>query len=439
MSKPRARWWVSLFVVVLAISGATAVVTAVSGAAESQPDAALTRAKALLRRAPVFDGHNDLPWVVREDAIAHGDLDQYDLAKPTRGDTDLLRLRQGGVGAQFWSVYIPGDLPGGFAHTQLEQIELAKRILERYSRDLAPAATAAEVKRALAQRRIAGLLGMEGGHAIENSLGALRAYYLLGVRYMTLTHNQTLAWADAALDEPRHHGLTKFGVAVVREMNRLGMLVDLSHTSPETMKAALDATSAPVIFSHSCARGLVDHPRNVPDDVLARMPANRGVVLVTFVPSFANAKVAAWELPLFVQQRAAKDDAARAALEARYVAQHGPRPRATLRDVADHIDYIKQRVGADHVGLGGDFYGAAGDRVVVGLEDVSKYPDLIAELIRRGWSDADLAKLTSGNLLRVLGEAEQVAQRLQRDPATASPSMATLESSDGPPAPAAKP
>jgi membrane dipeptidase len=439
MSKPRARWWVSLLGPALVTTATAAVIVARSVAAQGQPDAALARAKALLRRAPIFDGHNDLPWVVREDAIAHGDLDQYDLAKPTRGDTDLPRLRQGGVGAQFWSVYIPGDLPGGFAHTQLEQIELARRILVRYSRDLAPASTAAEVKRALAQHRIAGLLGMEGGHAIENSLGALRAYYQLGVRYMTLTHNQTLAWADAALDEPRHHGLTKFGVAVVREMNRLGMLVDLSHTSPETMRAALDATTAPVIFSHSCARGLVDHPRNVPDDVLARLPANGGVVLVTFVPSFANATVAAWELPLFVQQRAAKGDAERAAIEARYVAQHGPRPRAMLRDVADHIDYIKQRVGADHVGLGGDFYGATGDRVVVGLEDVSKYPDLLAELVRRGWSDADLAKLTSGNLLRVLGQAEQVARRLQRDPATASPSMATLESSDGPAAPAAKP
>lgn len=404
-------------------------------AAEAQQDAARRRALQVLRRAPVFDGHNDLPWVIREDAVAHGDLDQYDLAKATRGDTDLPRLRQGGVGAQFWSVFIPGDLPGNFARTQLEQIELAKRILRRYSRDLAPATTAAEVKRAFAQRRIASLLGMEGGHAIENSLGALRAYYELGVRYMTLTHNQTLDWADAALDTPRHHGLTRFGVAVVREMNRLGMLVDLSHTSPETMKAALDATRAPVIFSHSCARGLVDHPRNVPDDVLDRLPANRGVVLVTFVPSFASATVAAWELPLFTLLRAAKTDAERAAIEARYVAAHGARPRARLTDVADHLDYIKRRIGIDHVGLGGDFYGATADRLVLGLEDVSKYPDLIAELVRRGWSDAELAKLTSGNLLRVLSEAEQVAARLQRDPATAAAALDTVPDRADAPAP----
>jgi membrane dipeptidase len=232
---------------------AFAVVPPMAGA---QVDPAQRRAAALLRRAPVFDGHNDLPWVIREDAIALGDLDRYDIARPARGDTDLARLRQGGVGAQFWSVYIPGDLGGGFARTQLEQIDLARRIIHRYGKDLAPATRAAEVRRAFAQRRIASLLGIEGGHAIENSLGALRAYFDLGVRYMTLTHNQTLDWADAALDTPRHRGLTKFGVAVVGEMNRLGMLVDLSHTSPDTMRTALDATVAPVIFSHSCARGL---------------------------------------------------------------------------------------------------------------------------------------------------------------------------------------
>lgn len=411
---------------------ALVVISMSAALAGAQVDPAQRRAAALLRRAPVFDGHNDLPWVIREDAIALGDLDRYDIAQPTRGDTDLLRLRQGGVGAQFWSVYIPGDLGGGFARTQLEQIELARRIIRRYGKDLALATSAAEVRRAFAQRRIASLLGIEGGHAIENSLGALRAYFELGVRYMTLTHNQTLDWADAALDTPRHRGLTKFGVAVVGEMNRLGMLVDLSHTSPDTMRTALDATVAPVIFSHSCARGLVDHPRNVPDDVLARLPNNGGVVLVTFVPSFANAKVAAWELPLFSLKRAAKSDAERTAIEARYRAAHGARPRGSLRDVADHIDYIRKRVGVDHVGLGGDFYGAGSDQVVVGLEDVSKYPDLIAELFRRGWSEADLAKLTSGNLLRVLAKAEQVATRLQKDPSTRAPSMATLETIDHP-------
>ncbi|MBK5189347.1 MAG: dipeptidase [Gemmatimonadaceae bacterium] len=269
----------------------------------------LARAKRILRTTPLVDGHNDLAWRIREDKSAPRDVEAYDLRSATPGHTDLARMKEGMVGAQFWSVYIPGEIrDSGYARVQLEELDIARRIIARYPERLALATHASDIRTDFAQGKVASFLGMEGGHAIENSLGALRAYYDLGVRYMTLTHNVTLDWADAALDEPKHGGLTPFGKEVVREMNRLGMLVDLAHVSPATMSAALDVSEAPVIFSHSGARALVDHPRNVPDSILARVRTNGGIVMVPFVNSFVSAAVRAHDV---AEAQAAKDAAAR--------------------------------------------------------------------------------------------------------------------------------
>lgn len=380
-------------------------------------DKDLARARRILRQTPLIDGHNDLPWRIRKDSVARGDVDAYELRRRTPGHTDLARLKAGMVGAQFWSVYIPGDYrDSGYARVQLEQIDIARRIIARYPDRFALALTSGDIRRNFRQGKIGSLLGIEGGHAIENSLGALRAYYDLGVRYMTLTHNVTLDWADAALDSAKHNGLTPFGDSVVREMNRLGMLVDLSHTSPATMSDALNVTQAPVIFSHSAALGLVDVPRNVPDSILRRLPANGGVVMVTFVPSFVSSAVPKYEMLVRptvteLRQRYGNDTVAiRRAVEAWRVMN--PSPRARLAEVADHIDYIRRVAGADHVGIGGDFDGIS--ETVEGLEDVSTYPALFAELARRGWSDADLKKLAGENVLRVFAQTERVAARLKK-------------------------
>lgn len=390
--------------------------------AQPADDAALLHARALLKTTPLIDGHNDLPWVIREFKQAPRDVEAYDLRKRTPHDTDLPRLREGQVGAQFWSVYIPGEIKAeGYAKAQLEQIDIARRVIARYPEALALALTADDIEAIFKQGKIASLLGMEGGHALENSLGVLRAYYLLGVRYMTLTHNVTLDWADAALDKPRHNGLTAFGKEVVREMNRLGMLVDLSHVSPKVMSDALAASEAPVIFSHSSARALTDHRRNVPDSILSKLPQNGGVVMVTFIPDFVSQAVADWEEAL--QKRLQGAPAAeRARIEAEHAAQH-PRPKATLRHVADHIEHVRKVAGSSHVAVGSDYWG--GGDMPEGLEDVSRFPYLFAELIRRGWSDADLKKLAGENMLRVLRQAEAVAQRLQK---TRPASTATMES-----------
>jgi membrane dipeptidase len=387
----------------------------VSGARTSPPDQALERVRGLLRRVPLIDGHNDLAWRIRTEGKPPTDVAAYDLRKPTPGHTDLDRLARGQVGAQFWSVYLPGDLKdSGFARVQLEQLDIARRVIARYPDCLALALSADDIEREFERGRVASLIGMEGGHSIENSLGVLRACYALGARYLTLTHNVTTDWADAALDSARHGGLTPFGREVVREMNRLGMLVDLSHVSPATMSAALDVSEAPVLFSHSNARALVDHPRNVPDAILTRVRANGGMVMVTFVPAFVSAEVAAFEA-----RRDAEDkrlagsvgdaDERRRALEAWDGAN--PRPRATLSQVADHVEHVRDVAGVDHVGIGSDFDGI--DTVPVGLEDVSKFPDLLAELARRGWSDAELAQLAGRNFLRVFREVEAVAARLR--------------------------
>jgi membrane dipeptidase len=391
-----------------------ALMTITAGSIHAQSDAALARARRILRAAPLIDGHNDLPWEIRgQDAHPH-DVAAYDLRGRTPGHTDLARLVEGQVGGQFWSIYLPGDIAdSGFARVQLEQFDIARRMIERYPDRLAFAWSAADVEREFKRGRIASLLGMEGGHAIENSLGALRAYRALGARYMTLTHNVTLDWADAASDSARHGGLTAFGREVVREMNRLGMLVDLSHVSPATMSDALDVTEAPVIFSHSSARGVTDHVRNVPDSILARLPANGGVVMVTFVPGFISNAVRSWEGrfgELRGQLRTAPDSATRQRIRAEWMAAN-PRPKATLADVVAHIEHVRRVAGIDHVGLGSDFDGV--DDLPTGLDDVSKFPVLFAELIRRGWSDADLKKLAGGNALRVMRQAETAAARLQ--------------------------
>lgn len=380
--------------------------------AQQRDDAALRHARALLATRPIIDGHNDLPWEIR--TVAKMDVAAYPLVTRAPGQTDFARLRKGGVGAQFWSVYTPGEFPdSGYARVQLEQLDVARRMIARYPAQLGLALSSADILRIRRQGKVASLLGMEGGHAIENSLGALRMYYALGARYMTLTHNVTLAWADAALDAPTHGGLTDFGRDVVHEMNRLGMIVDLSHVSAGTMSDALDATAAPVMFSHSSARAITDVPRNVPDSILRRLKQNGGVVMVTFVGSFVSNAVRDWAAAAdSVEAALAKspgDSAShRAAFEA-WTKAH-PRPRATVAQVADHVEHVRDVAGIDHVGLGGDYDGTSD--LPVGMEDVTGYPVLFAELIRRGWNDADLLKLAGGNILRVFREVERVRDRL---------------------------
>ena len=384
------------------------------GAGRAANDEQMARALRVLSSTPLIDAHNDLPWVIRESKTAPHDVEAYDLRRATTGHTDLARLAAGHLGGQFWSVYIPGEASTaneGYAKVQLEQIDIARRLIAKYPERFEMVTTAAGFRQAFARGRIGSALGLEGGHAIENSLGALRAFYDLGGRYMTLTHNVTLAWADAALDSARHDGLTEFGKEVVREMNRLGMLVDLSHVSEATMMDALDVAEAPVIFSHSSARALADHLRNVPDAVLARLKQNGGVVMVSFVPGFSSQALIDWNRTPAAQRT-------------------GPAPRVTLAQVADHIEHVKRIAGVDHVGIGGDFDGIT--EVVDGLEDVSAYPRLFAELSRRGWSETDLKKLAGENILRAFSQAEQVSARLR---ASRPPSTATIEKLDGAPRP----
>ena len=387
-----------------------AALMTLAGPAVAQGDAALQRANRLLESTLLVDGHNDLPWEIRR-AEQPGDVAAYDLRKRTRGHTDLARLDAGHLGGQFWSIYIPGEIrDSGYARVQLEQFDIAHRLIAQYPEKLTFVWSADELEKAHKAGRIGSMLGMEGGHAIENSLGALRMYRRLGARYMTLTHNVTLDWADAAMDTARHGGLTDFGREVVREMNRLGMIVDLSHTSPGTMSDALDVTRAPVIFSHSSARGVTDHPRNVPDSILARLPKNGGVVMVTFVTSFVSRAAMEWERQAGEARgrlREVADSTERRRLRDEWM-RANPRPAVTVRDVADHIEHIRRVAGVDHVGIGGDYDGT--DWLPEGLEDVSAYPNMFAELIRRGWSDRDLRKLAGGNILRVMRQAEAAAE-----------------------------
>ncbi|RII15105.1 Membrane dipeptidase (Peptidase family M19) [Streptomyces sp. YIM 130001] len=400
-------------------------------AVNSQAPNHLDRARQLLTEHPVVDGHNDLPWALREKTAY--DLDRLDIAADQTGSlhTDLARLRTGGVGAQFWSVYVRSDMAGDDAvSATLEQIDCVSQLIARHPAELRRALTADDMEAARTEGRIASLMGAEGGHSIHNSLATLRALHTLGVRYMTLTHNDNIAWADSATDELGVGGLSAFGREVVREMNRIGMLVDLSHVAATTMRDALDTTEAPVIFSHSSSRAVCDHPRNIPDDVLERLPANGGVAMATFVPKFVLQAAVDWTSAADDNMRAhgfhhldttAEAMKVHAAFEATT-----PRPVATASTVADHLDHMREAAGVDHIGIGGDYDGTP--FTPDGLDDVAGYPNLIAELLARGWSDADLAKLTWHNAVRVLRAAEDASRELT---ATRGPSNATLGQLDG--------
>jgi membrane dipeptidase len=393
------------------------VAAPMAAALAPQADPMLERARRLLRDVPIIDGHNDYPWAVREKGAM--DLNRLDMRKPQPAImTDFARLTAGGVGGQFWSVYVPSPDPGadpaGAVTTVLEQIDIVHRMVARYPDRLQLALSAADIESAEKSGKIASLIGMEGGHAINSSLATLRMMYRLGARYMTLTHSLNVPWADSATDTPKVDGLSPFGEEVIHEMNRLGMMVDLSHTSPATMSDVLRVTTAPVIFSHSSARALTDVPRNVPDDILRQIPKNGGIVMVTFVPGFVSQAVADYN---------ARETAERKRLEAiagttaeavtrgldTWHAAHAA-PRATLSQVADHIDHIKQIAGIDHVGVGGDFDGITS--VVQGLEDVSTYPALMAELLKRGYTDDDIHKIAGRNMLRVMRAVEAVGGKV---------------------------
>ena len=424
---PRARFALTLLPALLLAAPALAA------------DTDAQRIERVLAQTPLIDGHNDLPWEIR--TRFDSDLSRVDLSRSTLGlpapegspplMTDIPRLRAGHVGGQFWSVFIPVEVTGPAAvQMTIEQIDIVKQMCARYPNDLAMAYSAADVTRAHQAGRIASLIGVEGGHQINNSLDVLRAYYDLGARYMTLTHSSNTAWADSATDNPVHHGLTAFGKEVVREMNRIGMLIDLSHVSEETMRAALAVSEAPVIYSHSSARALVDHPRDVPDDVLRLVAANGGVVMVNFYPGYvsearrrweadAAAEAARYNSPPFGGLYIGQPERAKAAM-AEWKRAH-PKPEVGISDVAAHINHICKVAGPDHVGLGSDFDGIP--EGPSGLDGVDKYPALLAELARHGWTDAELAKLAGGNVLRVLARAEEVSVRLR---AARGPSTATL-------------
>ena len=384
----------------------------------SAPDH-LTRAGKILKGAPVIDGHNDLPWKLR--LLNRTDLAQFSFKRLSEADrrlfhTDLDRLRAGGAGGVFWSVYVPAELPLDEAvRTTLEQIDITNRLIAHNSDALVAANTAQDVRQAFRSGKIASLIGAEGGHSIGNSLAVLRQLKALGVGYMTLTHWKTTDWADSGTDAPRHGGLSPFGEQVVQEMNRLGMMVDLSHVSPETMLDAIRVSRAPIIFSHSNAYAIAPHGRNVPDEVLKLLPRNGGIIMVTFVPHFTSRAVFERIAAERGEQERLKalfpgEPAKAAAALAKWIAEH-PRPKSTIQQLADHIDHVRKTAGIDHIGIGSDLDGVP--EPLPGLEDVSRFPHLFAELLKRGYSEADLRKISSGNILRVMQQAETVAAGLQ--------------------------
>jgi membrane dipeptidase len=414
------------------LAGFTVLLMTAQAPAQSIDGKTMTRIDRILKKTPLIDGHNDLPEQLREnyrlsvEGLASGSDQRPD--HPLM--TDMARLHQGRVGGQFWSVYIPSEVTGDAAIREtIEQIDIVKRLVKAYPKDLALARTADDIVRIHKSGKIASLIGVEGGHQMGGSMAALRSYYDLGARYMTLTHFKDNEFADSATDDPKYGGLNDFGRAVVHEMNRLGMLVDLSHVSPDTMRDAIEVTKAPVIFSHSDARALSDHPRNVPDDVLAMLPANGGVVMVNFYTGHLSEPYRLWS---------AEHSAEQARLDSLYVGQPDireakmkewegahPAPKAGIGLIADHIEHIVKIAGHDHVGLGGDLDGIGYEDAPPGMNSVGGYPLLFAELIRRGWSDGDLGKLAGGNLLRVLRKAEAVSASMKGEP----PSMAALPDS----------
>lgn len=394
-----------------------ALTAACAPAEEPMPEDPVERAKALHAQVPLIDGHNDLPWQIRRKA--NRDVWSIDIDQPQPDfHTDIPRLREGMLGAQFWSVYVPASMQGREAtRATMEEIDIVYEMIERYPDTFQLATTADEVEAAFAAGRIASMMGIEGGHSIDSSLGALRMFHLLGVRYMTLTHSRNIPWADSATDTMAVDGLTEFGKEVVREMNRLGMLADLSHVSPATMHDALDVTEAPVIFSHSSSFAMCNHVRNVPDDVLVRLAENNGVIMVTFVPGYISEETRLHgvkrneERERLASVPGSTDESVAEGIAAWNEAN--PTPPATLAQVADHIDHIRQVIGIDYIGIGGDYDGISS--LPVGLEDVSTYPMLTAELVRRGYSDEDILNILGRNVLRVMREAEAVAARLQQE------------------------
>lgn len=410
-----------------ALTAAAAVLLAgFVGAAQTD---LLDRARKLHQSVPLIDGHNDYPWALREKADR--DIEKLDISKPQPTiHTDIARLKAGGVGGQFWSVYVPASMAGQQAVTAtLEQIDIVHRMMRRYPESFELALTADDVERIFKKGKVASLIGMEGGHSIDASLGALRMFHRLGARYMTLTHSSNIPWADSGTDVVKLGGLSRFGEEVVREMNWLGMLVDLSHTSPETMADAIGVTKAPVIFSHSSARAVCDVPRNVPDNILGMLRQNGGVVMVTFVPGFLSNDVAAHgRAEQEERERLQKELTDKTAIDAKigeWRRAH-PVPQATLAQVADHIDHMRKVAGIDHIGIGSDFDGI--DSTPVGLENVSTYPALTAELLRRGYSDDDIRKILGLNVLRVMRQTEKVAAQLQKE---RGPSPALISKLDG--------
>jgi membrane dipeptidase len=399
---------------------------AAAGAAEGQ-DAYLERARRLMREVPLIDGHNDLPWVLRTDYALS--FDSLDIAKPQpQIMTDIARLKAGLVGGQFWSAYLPSSFQGrGAGRGGMEQVDVVHRMVRRYPETFELALTADDIVRIHRAGKVASLIGLEGGHMIENSLGLLRAFYRDGVRYMTLTHSRNTDWADASTDTLAHGGLTRFGEEVVREMNRLGMLVDISHVSDSTMWDVLRVTEAPVIFSHSSSRRFTPHRRNVPDDVARAVTRNGGVIMVNYVGSFIHRPTYEHDQRRDSVERVFRERVGRTAADSlRAWDERHPEPRPDLGVVADHLDHLKQVAGADHVGLGSDLDGI--DTPPLGLEDVSTFPALIAELLRRGWSDAEARKVIGENVLRVMRQVESVAARLQQ---ARRPSVAQIEILDG--------
>jgi membrane dipeptidase len=388
-------------------------------------DNALAVARSVLSRAPLFDGHNDLPWVIRVDRAARGDVLAYDLNRVHEGaDTDIPRLREGMVGAQFWAAFQPTNAPHP-ARTALEQIDMIGRIEEAHPDVFLPARQASDCAKARGLGKIASFIAVEGGVGLENSLSPLRIWRAAGVRLMTLCHNESLDWVDSATDAPRNGGINAFGRAVVGELNRLGIVIDLAHVSHEAMRKVLDVTEAPVALSHSNAYSLCDHPRNAPDDVLGRLKANDGIVMATFVPGFVSQPLRDWlrrsrdaygKAPVVADPKAQHSE-----LEAK----HGIAPKAGLVDVADHIVRLAETAGVNHVGIGSDYFGGASP---VGLENVSRFPHLFAELVRRGFSERDLEKLSSLNMLRVLRQVENVGKRLRK---TRPPALGRIEDYPG--------